>query len=362
MELGIGVRAVEVEVAPQELQSAPLPVQGPRPVAGLRADRGSEVTTRSAACWARSPSRISCSTRAVPGQFQCGTSPRRGRAAPSGARRSTRGPARRAARTATGSWPPSRSCSTPGAPGSGVCAAAAIVAFTTRSTGMMSMTPSGIPGNSGRSPRPNARMIGSAILKPSIQPGYGLLECALDDAGAQDRDRQVRRRLLDGALGHRLGERVAVGPAEAAAALAPGVDQRLVDPLATAPLGGGRHRRRAVDAVLVLGLGAERRELLGRAAVDLDPFSEPGCELGLVAPVDGRGRAGLRGCVLAGGRRRTPSRRARSAGALPLASIAASRFSVPWRLVAKPSSIGGSNDTSPAQWMTMSRSSGSAGT
>jgi hypothetical protein len=47
------------------------------------------------------------------------------------------------------------------------------MAFTTRSTGMMSMTPSGRPGNSGIEPRPYARMIGSAILNPSIHPGYG---------------------------------------------------------------------------------------------------------------------------------------------------------------------------------------------
>jgi hypothetical protein len=52
-------------------------------------------------------------------------------------------------------------------------AATASIAFTTKSTGMMSEMPSGIPGNSGSVPRPYARMIGSAILKPSIHPGYG---------------------------------------------------------------------------------------------------------------------------------------------------------------------------------------------
>ncbi len=41
------------------------------------------------------------------------------------------------------------------------------------STGMMSEIPSGMPGNSGIWPRPYARMIGSAILKPSIHPGAG---------------------------------------------------------------------------------------------------------------------------------------------------------------------------------------------
>ena len=33
--------------------------------------------------------------------------------------------------------------------------------------------PSGMPGNSGIVPRPYARMMGSAILKPSIHPGCG---------------------------------------------------------------------------------------------------------------------------------------------------------------------------------------------
>ena len=35
----------------------------------------------------------------------------------------------------------------------------------------MSSTESGEAGNSGSSPRPYARISGSAILKPSIQPG-----------------------------------------------------------------------------------------------------------------------------------------------------------------------------------------------
>ncbi len=33
--------------------------------------------------------------------------------------------------------------------------------------------PSGMPGNSGIVPRPYARMMGSAILNPSIHPGCG---------------------------------------------------------------------------------------------------------------------------------------------------------------------------------------------
>ena len=51
--------------------------------------------------------------------------------------------------------------------------ATARIAFTTMSTGMMSTMPSGMPGNSGICPSPYARMIGSAILKPSIHPGAG---------------------------------------------------------------------------------------------------------------------------------------------------------------------------------------------
>ena len=47
------------------------------------------------------------------------------------------------------------------------------MAFTTWSQGTMSTTASGVAGNSGSSPRPYAKISGSAILKPSIQPGYG---------------------------------------------------------------------------------------------------------------------------------------------------------------------------------------------
>ena len=49
-----------------------------------------------------------------------------------------------------------------------------MIAPTTWSTGTMSTTESGAAGNSGSSPRPKARISGSAILKPSIHPGYGV--------------------------------------------------------------------------------------------------------------------------------------------------------------------------------------------
>jgi hypothetical protein len=48
-----------------------------------------------------------------------------------------------------------------------------MIALTTRSTGMMSITPSGIAGKSGRAFRPYASTTGSAMRNPSIHPGYG---------------------------------------------------------------------------------------------------------------------------------------------------------------------------------------------
>ena len=61
----------------------------------------------------------------------------------------------------------------------GLVAQTARIAFTTWSQGTMSTTESGDAGNSGSSPRPYARISGSAILKPSIHPGYG---CSQDDS------------------------------------------------------------------------------------------------------------------------------------------------------------------------------------
>ena len=58
-------------------------------------------------------------------------------------------------------------------PAGGGEAAAASTAFTTRSAGMMSSTESGRPEKSSSTPRPNPKMIGSAIRKPSNQPGKG---------------------------------------------------------------------------------------------------------------------------------------------------------------------------------------------
>ena len=96
-------------------------------------------------------------------------------------------------------------------------AATARMTLTTKSTGMTSSTLSGTPGNSGSSPRPYAMISGSATLKPSIQPGNGCAERALDDRRAHDRQAVPGRgpEFFGGALGERLGQRVDVGPAEA---------------------------------------------------------------------------------------------------------------------------------------------------
>ena len=56
--------------------------------------------------------------------------------------------------------------------GGGVAATASTV-LTTKSAGMMSSSESGRPEKSRSMPRPYARISGSAILKPSSQPGYG---------------------------------------------------------------------------------------------------------------------------------------------------------------------------------------------
>ncbi len=60
-----------------------------------------------------------------------------------------------------------------GAARSGPAAATAMMAATTRSTGMTSTVPSGTPGNSLSSPRAKEMMTGSAMRKPRIQPGTG---------------------------------------------------------------------------------------------------------------------------------------------------------------------------------------------
>ena len=57
------------------------------------------------------------------------------------------------------------------------------MALTTKSTGMRSRTLSGSPGNSGKIPRPYAMISGSAILYPSIQPGYGCASAPSTMAG-----------------------------------------------------------------------------------------------------------------------------------------------------------------------------------
>ena len=138
------------------------------------------------------------------------------------------------------------------------------------------------------------------------------LEGGLDDARADDRHRRVLGVRLDDPLAERLGEGVAVGPAEAAGPLGAEPDQLLLDPLLAALLdrrGGGEQPG---PAVRPLGLLAEPDESLrvARALVDGLPLRQPPRQLGLEVDVvlDRALGDDCRGA----GRRRTPSRRARS--------------------------------------------------
>ncbi|GMA87342.1 hypothetical protein GCM10025868_25920 [Angustibacter aerolatus] len=106
-------------------------------------------------------------------------------------------------------------------------------------------------------------------------------------AGAPGRSREVPLvRLLDDPLAHRLRERVGVGPAEAAAALAAGGLLLLAHPVATAALGVLRDGDRARPAVLALRRGGQPGQHLGLAGVVLDALGEPQPGVALGAPVD----------------------------------------------------------------------------
>ena len=140
-----------------------------------------------------------------------------------------------------------------------------MIALTTMSTGMMSMIPSGAAGKSGSSPRPKARMIGSAILKPSIQPGWGRASALSMIDGRTTLTASGTGVLLEVALAERLGHRVAVGPAQAAGALAPGADELLAYPLLAQPLGFDRDGRQPGAADVIGGLLVEAGQRLGGA-------------------------------------------------------------------------------------------------
>ena len=138
-------------------------------------------------------------------------------------------------------------------------------------------------------------------------------------------------------------------------------------------------RRRSVSAAVVrypawrctpLGLLAQCGQPLGRAGLGLEPGAHGQPGLGLDLVVDARARADPPGWPRAAGPRCTRWRCARSAGRcggsrtrpLTASIIRSSSARVPTTLVTKAWSMGGSNETSPAQCTTMSRSAGSGGT
>ncbi len=77
--------------------------------------------------------------------------------------------------------------------------------------------------------------------------------------------------VLDDPLAERLGEGVAVGPAEAAGALGADPDQLVLDPLLAGGLGGVRGGEQAGPAVLLLGLLAVPGERVGAARLGARP-------------------------------------------------------------------------------------------
>ena len=175
-----------------------------------------------------------------------------------------------------------------------------------------------LAGNSGSSPRPYARISGSAILKPSIQPGCGLWSADSMMAGRTIDVGSFAGELLHHTLAERLGEGVAVGPAEAAGALGAGLDQPLRDPFGTPPLGVGRGGQVTGAPVQLLGLLAELGQHRGGAGLLLDPGLHRHPGLGLGAPVDEvvdrglRDRAAAAAGRVGGGDVHVVDRRARS--------------------------------------------------
>ena len=131
-------------------------------------------------------------------------------------------------------------------------------------------------------------MIGSAILKPSIHPGAGWSNAdSMIEGRTIDSDRLLLRgELLDGALAHRLGERVDVRPAEGPGALTPVLDEPLGHPFLPALLGvvgdgGGTGARVLLGCVL-----EEPLEELGLPRRRLDVASRLERDVGFESPVD----------------------------------------------------------------------------
>ena len=156
------------------------------------------------------------------------------------------------------------------------------------STGMMSTIPSGMPGNSGICPSPYARMIGSAILNPSIHPGAGWNSALSMIDGPDDRQRQLLEvgELLHRALAHRLRERVDVGPAERPRARSAVARQPLRHPILAPLLRLLGHRHGAGARVLLRRLVHEVVEHLGATRLRLHVAPGLQRQLALRSPVD----------------------------------------------------------------------------
>ena len=164
--------------------------------------------------------------------------------------------------------------------------------------------------------------------------------------------------LLDDALAQRLGEGVAVGPAEAAGPLGAEPDQLVLDPLPAGLLGRAGGGQQPGAAVRLARPSSARSPSTPRCGTGARPTGA-GRDPRRARP-RGRRRAAPAppGCCRGDARRRTPWRCARSARRRPPRGPGRAASRVPTTLVRKPSSTGGSKDTSPAQCTTASRSVG----
>ena len=119
----------------------------------------------------------------------------------------------------------------------------------------------------------------------ALDPAHvGLLEGGLDDARPHDRDGAALPGVgLDDPLAERLGEGVAVGPAEAARPLGAEPDQLVLHPLLALLLGGGGGGEQPGPAVLLLRLRPLVGEALAAARLVVDPLAlrQPPRQLGL---------------------------------------------------------------------------------
>ena len=193
-------------------------------------------------------------------------------------------------------------------------------------------------------------------------PRRGSLQRALDDGRSHDRQRHppVGAHLLDGPLGQRLGEGVAVGPAQAQRPLPARLDQLLCAPTAGA---AARTRWRSPAARRRPGPVSRRR------ATTPEPRAY-GCPPRPARAARRQRSASARQSTVCGCRPSgtQPDRRpatyavltCSTCGRAPVARTASNRASVPATLVRKPSSIGGSKLTSPAQCTTTSMSGGNS--